>query len=311
MNTNFEQPIDELIEKIEALRNTECDPNINISEEISKLEEKCNTLTKSIFSKLTDWEKIQLSRHAKRPHTSNYINLIFNDFDELSGDRMMYDDRAIITGIAKLEHFNVAIIGHEKGRTTKNKIECNFGMAHPEGYRKAKRVMKLAEKFNLPVLTFIDTPGAYPGINAERHNQSGAIAENLLLMSELNVPIISTVIGEGGSGGALGIGVCDKLFILEYAYYSTISPEGCATILFKDSSKASSVSEVLNITSGKLKKLGLVDDVIKEPIGGAHRDHAETAKNIKSTLIEELEKLKTLPKDELLRLRHKRLAQFE
>lgn len=310
MNTNFEQPIDELIEKIEALRGADCDPSINISEEISRLEDKCNSLTKSIFSKLTDWEKIQLSRHAKRPHTSNYIKLIFEEFDELSGDRMMSDDKAVITGIAKLGSHNVAVIGHEKGRTTKEKIECNFGMAHPEGYRKAARIMRLAEKFNLPLLTFIDTPGAYPGIKAEEHNQSGAIAENLLLMSGLKVPIISTVIGEGGSGGALGIGVCDKLLILEYAYYSTISPEGCATILFKDASKANKVAEILNITSDKLKKLSLVDDVIKEPLGGAHREHLETANNIKNKLITELEYLMTLSKDELLKLRHAKIAKF-
>ncbi len=313
MNPNFldfEQPIAELEAKIEELRYVGDDSEINIGEEISKLEEKSRSLTKSIFSKLSAWQTSKLARHPMRPYTLDYVDRIFTEFQELHGDRTYADDAAIVGGMARLDGMPVMIIGHQKGRDTKENIRRNFGMPRPEGYRKALRLMKLAERFRIPVLTFIDTPGAYPGIGAEERGQSEAIARNLFEMAKLKTPIVCTVIGEGGSGGALAIGVGDRVMMLEYGTYSVISPEGCASILWKSADKAEDAAEAMGITAAKLKDLGLIDQVIREPLGSAHRDVDTTARNIKQALVDALQQMEKLGLDELLEKRYQRLLSY-
>jgi acetyl-CoA carboxylase carboxyl transferase subunit alpha len=313
MNINFldfEQPIAELEAKIQELRMVSTDADINLSEEISRLEGKCQHLIKDTFSKLTPWQVTQLARHPQRPHTIDYIPRIFTDFDELSGDRMLSSGPSIITGIAQLDGQPVVVIGHEKGRKTNEKIERNFGMPQPEDYRKALRMMKMAERFKLPIITFIDTPGAYPGIGAEERNQSEAIARNLFVLSKLKTPIICTVIGEGGSGGALAIGVGDRVFMLQYSIYSVISPEGCASILWKSAEKAPEAAEAMNLTADKILKLKLVDGIIPEPLGGAHRHYDEIAQNIKTKLVQQLNELQAYPLNKLLDERYQRLMSY-
>ena len=313
MNLNFlefEQPIAELEAKIDELRYIGDDADVNITDEVSKLEEKSRALTQSIFSGLSPWQISQLARHPQRPYTMEYIVRLFTEFHELHGDRCFADDHAIIGGLARLEGMPVMIIGQQKGRDTKEKLRRNFGMSRPEGYRKALRLMQLAEQFKLPVLTFIDTPGAYPGIGAEERGQSEAIAKNLFVMSALRTPIICTIIGEGGSGGALAIGVGDRTLMLQYSTYSVISPEGCASILWKSAEKAEDAADALGITSTRLKELGLSDRIIEEPLGGAHRDVDTTAENIKSALLEELNQLSGGSLDELVENRYKRLMAY-
>ncbi|OGT48132.1 MAG: acetyl-CoA carboxylase carboxyltransferase subunit alpha [Gammaproteobacteria bacterium RIFCSPHIGHO2_12_FULL_38_11] len=313
MNINFldfEQPIAELEAKIQELRMVGTDADINLSEEIDRLEIKCNYLIKDIFSKLTPWQIVQLARHPLRPHTIDYIPQIFTDFDELFGDRAISSGPSIIAGIARLEGQPVAVIGHEKGRKTQEKIERNFGMPQPEDYRKALRIMKMAERFQLPIITFIDTPGAYPGIGAEERNQSEAIARNLFVLSQLKTPIICTVIGEGGSGGALAIGVGDRVLMLQYAIYSVISPEGCASILWKSAEKASEAASAMQLTADRILNLGLIDGVISEPLGGAHRHVEAMAQSIKKYLIKELTQLQSYPLSSLLKERYKRLMSY-
>lgn len=313
MNINFldfEQPIAELEAKIQELRMVGTDADINLSEEISRLENKCNILIKDTFSKLTPWQVTQLARHPLRPHTIDYISRIFTEFDELHGDRALSDGPSIIAGIARLEGQPVVVIGHEKGRKTQEKIERNFGMPYPEDYRKALRIMKMAEKFKLPIITFIDTQGAYPGIGAEERNQSEAIARNLFVMSQLKTPIICTVIGEGGSGGALAIGVGDRVFMLQYSVYSVITPEGCASILWRSSEKAADAADVMGLTADKILQLHLINGVIPEPLGGAHRNYDATAQSIKKTLIQQLAELQSYPLSTLLDERYKRLMSF-
>ena len=313
MNLNFlefEQPIAELEAKIEELRFVGNDAEINIGEEIARLQDKSQSLTQSIFSNLSAWQVSQLARHPQRPYTLDYLPMIFTDFQELHGDRAYADDPAIVGGIAKLRGKPVMVIGHQKGRSTKEKLNRNFGMPRPEGYRKAKRLMELAEKFFLPILTFIDTPGAYPGIGAEERGQSEAIARNLFIMADLKVPVICTVIGEGGSGGALAIGVGDVMMLLEHSIYSVISPEGCATILWKSAEKAEDAAEALGVTSGRLKELGLIDVIINEPLGGAHRDPRMMAGNIQDSLVTELERLSSLPVGDLVSARYQRLMDY-
>jgi len=307
---DFEQPIAELEAKIEELRNVENDQDINVNKEISALKKRSDDLTQSIFSSLTSWQISQISRHPKRPYTRDYIDRIFVDFEELHGERYFADDPAIITGIGRLNKHSIAVIGHQKGRNTKERIKRNYGMPKPEGYRKALRIMRLAERFNLPILTFIDTPGAYPGIEAEERGQSEAIAKNLLVMSELKTPIISTVIGEGGSGGALAIGVADHLLMLEYSTYSVISPEGCASILWKSADKAKEAAQSMGIEAKKLKEFGLIDRIIDEPLGGAHRDFDEIAKRVKQTLVEELEQLCVKPVSQVVTQRQEKLRRI-
>lgn len=303
---DFERPIAELEAKIEELRLVGNDSEINIQDEITRLENKAKDLTESIFRSLTAWQVVQLARHPRRPYTLDYIPRIFTEFEELHGDRAFADDKAIIAGLARLDNEPVMIIGQQKGRDTKEKVLRNFGMPHPEGYRKACRFMKFAEKFNLPIITIIDTPGAYPGVGAEARGQSEAIAHNLFVMSQLKVPIICVVIGEGCSGGALGIGVGDKTLMLQYAYYATISPEGCATILWKSATKAEEAAEVMGITASRLLKLGLIDEIIPEPLGGAHRDVQKMSENIKNALIQNLRPLQKLPTEALLKKRYQR-----
>ena len=313
MNLNFlefEQPIAELEAKIDELHYIGDDADINITDEVSKLKEKSRELTETIFSNLTPWQVSQLARHPQRPYTLDYIIRIFTDFEELHGDRHYGDDHAMIGGIARLDGMPVMIIGQQKGRDTREKLQRNFGMPRPEGYRKALRLMKMAERFGMPVLTFIDTPGAYPGIGAEERGQSEAIAKNLQVMSRLKIPIICTVIGEGGSGGALAIGVGDQTLVLQYSTYSVISPEGCASILWKSAEKASDAAEALGITSGRLYELGLIDQIIPEPLGGAHRDVDVMAESIKSSLIKTLGRLKKKSTDELVEGRYKRLMSY-
>ena len=313
MNPNFlefEQPIAELEAKIEELRYVGDDTEINIGEEITRLQAKCISLTESIFSKLTSWQTSQLARHPQRPHTLDYIDRIFTDFEELHGDRAYADDKALVGGLARLEGKPVMVIGQQKGRDTKEKIRRNFGMPRPEGYRKALRLMKMAERFNIPVITFIDTPGAYPGIGAEERGQSEAIARNLFEMAALKTPIICTVIGEGGSGGALAIGVGDRIMMLQYSTYSVISPEGCASILWKSAERAQDAAEALGITSGRLKELGLIDQIIDEPLGSAYRDVDTTARNIRQALKESLENLNQMGTDKLLDARYQRLMSY-
>ncbi len=313
MNPNyldFEQPIAELEAKIEELRYVGDDTEINIGEEISKLEEKSRSLTKNIFAKLGAWQTSKLARHPMRPYTLDYIDRIFTDFQELHGDRTYADDAALVGGIARLEGMPVMVIGHQKGRDTKENIRRNFGMPRPEGYRKALRLMKMAEQFRIPILTFIDTPGAYPGIGAEERNQSEAIARNLFVMADLKTPIICTVIGEGGSGGALAIGVGDRVMMLEYSTYSVISPEGCASILWKSADKAEDAANAMGITAKILKDRGLIDQIIREPLGSAHRDIDATARNIKQALVDSLESFEKLGLEKLLETRYERLTSF-
>jgi len=307
---DFEKPIAELEAKIEELRFVENDQEIDVNKEIIALKKRSRDLTESIFSSLTPWQISQVSRHPRRPYTRDYIERIFIDFEELHGERYFADDPAIITGIGRLAGHSVVIIGHQKGRDTKERIKRNYGMPKPEGYRKALRIMRLAERFSMPVLTFIDTPGAYPGIEAEERGQSEAIARNLLVMSELQTPIISTVIGEGGSGGALAIGVADHLLMLQYSTYSVISPEGCASILWKSADKAQEAAQSLGIDAPKLKELGLIDRIIDEPLGGAHRDFDEIARRVKLILIEELEKLSATPVSQIVNQRQKKLRKI-
>ena len=313
MNLNFlefEQPIAELEAKIEELRFVGDESAISITEEIERLQAKSRALTETIFSNLGAWQVAQLARHPLRPYTLDYIPRLFTDFEELHGDRTFADDPAIVCGVARLDGRPVAVIGQQKGRDTKEKIRRNFGMPRPEGYRKALRIMKLAERFRLPIMSLIDTPGAYPGVGAEERGQSEAIARNLFEMSTLRVPIICTVIGEGGSGGALAIGVGDCVMMLQYSVYSVISPEGCASILWKSADKASEAADAMGITAERLKSLGLIDAVLKEPLGGAHRDPEATAATIKHALTDNLSHIEHISMDELLEARYKRFMSF-
>jgi len=307
---DFERPIAELEAKIEELRHVGTDTDVNINEEIGRLKTKSRALTRQIFSNLTAWQIAQLARHPQRPYTLDYIERIFTDFQELHGDRHFHDDPAIVAGLARLEGRPVMVIGQQKGRDTKQKVHRNFGMAKPEGYRKALRLMQLAERFKLPVLTFIDTPGAYPGIGAEERGQSEAIARNLLVMSRLQVPIIVTVIGEGGSGGALAIGVGDRVTMLQYSIYSVISPEGCASILWRSADKAADAAEAMGVTAPRLRELELIDGIIPEPLGGAHRDWDAVSASVKESLQSNLEQLDALSTEELLEVRYQRLVSY-
>ena len=307
---DFEQPIAELEAKIEELRYVGDDSDINISEEVSKLEKRSGELTESIFSSLNPWQVSQVARHPHRPYTLDYIERIFSDSHELHGERYFGDDPAIVAGIARLDGLPIAIIGHQKGRDIKERIKRNYGMPKPEGYRKALRIMQLAERFKLPVITLMDTPGAYPGIGAEERGQSEAIARNLLVMSELKTPIVSVVIGEGGSGGALAIGVTDNLMILQYSTYSVISPEGCASILWKSADKAADAAEAMGITAERLQQAGVVDKIIPEPLGGAHRDYETIAASVKSELKNSLNELRKLSIEDLLAQRYAKLRSF-
>lgn len=313
MNLNFldfEQPIADLEAKIEELRHVDTDSEINIDEEIDRLQAKSRELTESIFSNLSAWQIAQLARHPQRPYTLDYLGGLLTDFEELHGDRSFADDPALIGGIGRLDGRPVMVIGHQKGRTTKEKLDRHFGMPRPEGYRKALRLMGMAEKFRLPVLTFIDTPGAYPGVGAEERGQSEAIARNLYVMSRLSVPIICSVIGEGGSGGALAIGIGDRVLMLQYSTYSVISPEGCASILWKSADKAADAAEAMGITSRRLSDLDLIDRVIEEPLGGAHRDPQDTIARFKLVLQEELAALEDIEPQKLIEMRYKRLQGF-
>ncbi|HSS46208.1 MAG TPA: acetyl-CoA carboxylase carboxyltransferase subunit alpha [Burkholderiales bacterium] len=307
---DFEQPIAELEAKIEELRYVQDDSALDISEEINRLQKKSQALTKEIYSKLTAWQISQVARHPQRPYTLDYVQNLFTDFEELHGDRRFADDAAIVGGLARFNGQTVMAIGHQKGRDTKEKIRRNFGMPRPEGYRKALRLIKTAEKYGVPVLTFIDTPGAYPGVGAEERGQSEAIGRNLYVMSELRVPIVCAVIGEGGSGGALAIAVGDTILMLQYATYSVISPEGCASILWKSADKAPDAAETLGITATRLKTLGLVDKIINEPLGGAHRNHEEMMQLMKKALQDTLKQLQDKSLDELLRARFERLMGY-
>lgn len=304
---DFEQPIAELAAKIEELRKLGNDAELNVDEEIKRLEQKKIELTHSIFQSLSAWQIVQLARHPQRPYFLDYISRIFSEFDELHGDRAFSDDASIIGGVANLEAQPVVLIGQQKGRMTNEKVRRNFGMSKPEGYRKAIRLMELAERFKLPILTFIDTPGAYPGVDAEERNQSGAIAQNLQLMSQLKTPIISTIIGEGGSGGALAIGVADRILMLQYSVYSVISPEGCASILWKSAEKAPDAAEAMAMNAERLHQLKLIDVVIQEPLGGAHTDVDEMASQLKSELIKQLAALQYFSIEKLLELRFSKI----
>lgn len=306
----FEQPIADLEAKIEELRRVESDNEMQLGEEIAKLQAKCDSLTESIYRSLSPWQVAQIARHPRRPYTLDYVDQLFTDFEELHGDRAYSDDPAIVAGIGRFEGRSVAIIGHQKGRNTKENLRRNFGMPRPEGYRKALRIMELAEKFQIPVVTFIDTPGAYPGVGAEERGQSRAIAQNLYRMAQLRTPIICTVIGEGGSGGALAIGVGDHLAMLSYSTYSVISPEGCASILWKNADKAEDAADALGITSDRLQELGLVDEVISEPLSGAHRDLEETSQNMRASLQESLARFTQLEVNEMLESRFQRLTGY-
>ena len=306
----FEQPIAELEAKIDELRYVGDDSEINISEEVSRLKAKSESLTKSIFGKLSAWQIAQVARHPMRPYTEDYLRMLAPDFQELHGDRMYADDPAIIGGIGRLEGRPVMFIGHQKGRDTKERVRRNYGMPTPEGYRKAQRLMKMAEKFSLPLVTLIDTPGAYPGVGAEERGQSEAIAYSLFLMAKLKTPIISVVIGEGGSGGALAIGVGDRLLMLQYSIYSVISPEGCASILWKSADKAEDAAEAMRITADSLNEFGLVDEVLPEPLGAAHRDPESAAESIRNAVLKHLADIDKLDLDQLLEERQRRLAGF-
>jgi acetyl-CoA carboxylase carboxyl transferase subunit alpha len=307
---DFESSMAELEDKIEQLRNVQDDSALDIADELSRLSKKGEALTKDVYSKLTPWQISQVSRHPQRPYTQDYIDALFTDFEELHGDRSFADDKAIVGGLARFNGQSVMVIGHQKGRDTKEKIVRNFGMPRPEGYRKAMRLMRLAEKFEIPVMTFIDTPGAYPGVNAEERGQSEAIGRNLYEMSELRVPIICTVIGEGGSGGALAIAVGDALLMLQYSTYSVISPEGCASILWKSAEKAPEAAETLGITATRLKTLGLVDKIISEPLGGAHRDYAATMLSVKKALQDALKTVQKKPVSTMMQDRFNRLMSY-
>ncbi len=306
----FEKPIEELTAKIEELERVSQTQNIDLSKEISKLEGRRQKVTQDIFASLDPWQVIQLARHPMRPYTLDYVDSTFSLFQELHGDRMFADDRSIVAGIGKINHWNVALIGHQKGRDTREKLQRNFGMPKPEGYRKAQRVMKLAEKFGLPIVTLIDTPGAYPGIDAEERGQSEAIARSLSVMIGLRVPVISVVIGEGGSGGALAIGVCDRLIMMQYSTYSVISPEGCASILWKSPDKAPEAAAAMKITSADLEQLGLVDEIVQEPLGGAHRNCEQAAVHLTTSLIRHLDEVSNWTIPELLDKRYERLRSF-
>ncbi|MBF0620782.1 MAG: acetyl-CoA carboxylase carboxyltransferase subunit alpha [Magnetococcales bacterium] len=304
---DFERPMAELLSKIGELRHLSSNSeDMDLSSEVTKLEEQLNGLTEKTFAKLTPWQKTQLSRHPDRPYTSNYLTNTFTNFRQLHGDRNFSDDKAVLAGLAKLDNMDVMVIGHEKGRGTKEKVLHNFGMMRPEGYRKALRLMKMADKFNLPIITLIDTPGAYPGKGAEERGQAEAIARNLKEMITLRVPVISVVIGEGGSGGALGIGVANRVLMMQYAVYSVISPEGCASILWKDASKASLAAEALKITAEETMDLKIIDDIVPEPIGGAHRDQEQTGRILKDHLIRHLKELKQMPPEELAQHRYEK-----
>jgi acetyl-CoA carboxylase carboxyl transferase subunit alpha len=307
---DFEQSIADLEAKIEELRFVQDDSAVDISDEIDRLEKKGAQLTKDIYAKLTPWQVSQVARHPQRPYTLDYLSLIFTDFEELHGDRSFADDHAIVGGLARFNGQSVMVIGHQKGRDTKEKIYRNFGMPRPEGYRKALRLMKLAEKFGIPIMTFVDTPGAYPGIDAEERGQSEAIGRNLYVMAELKVPIIVTIIGEGGSGGALAIAVGDTLQMLQYSTYSVISPEGCASILWKSAEKAPEAAETMGITAQRLKTLGLVDKIVSEPLGGAHRDYPAMAQSLKKSLQDALKQVSALSTEELLATRYERLMSY-
>lgn len=315
MNINyleFEQPIADLLAHIEELKRLSADSNsgVDLTSELNQLEKKNLELTKKIFSSLSDWQISQLSRHPMRPYTLDYVQRIFTDFHELAGDRAFADDKAIVGGLARLNGRPVMVIGHQKGRDTKERTLRNFGMPRPEGYRKAMRLMKLAERFGMPVITFIDTPGAYPGVGAEERSQAGAIAESLKLMSDLTVPVVCTVIGEGGSGGALAIGVGDRVNMLEYSTYSVISPEGCASILWKSADKAPLAAEAMNITAHRIKDLGFIDNVVKEPLGGAHRNYDEMAENLKQRIETDLAELSGISADRIVEQRYSRLMKY-
>ena len=303
---DFEKPIAELEKKIQELKNFVSDKKIDLSSEVKRLEDKLEHLKKETYTNLTAWQRVQLARHPERPYTLDYISIFMTDFIELHGDRVFGDDKALVCGFAKIDNQKVMVIGHQKGRDTKENLKRNFGCAHPEGYRKALRVMEMAEEFDLPVVIFIDTPGAYPGIGAEERGQSQAIAVNLREMVKIAVPIIATVIGEGGSGGALGIGVADRVCVLENAYYSVISPEGCAAILWKDGAKAPLAAEVLKLTAPDLLKMSLIDEIVPEPLGGAHRDPQKIAMTLKEVIKRNLKELNELGKEDLLKLRYKK-----
>ncbi len=305
---DFERPIAELEAKIEELRFVGDDSEVNINEEVARLKEKSKSLTKSIFSKLSAWQVARVARHESRPYTQDYLHMIAPDFQELHGDRMYADDPAIVGGVCRIDGKAIMLIGHQKGRDTKERVRRNYGMPKPEGYRKAQRLMRMAEKFSLPIVTFIDTPGAYPGVGAEERGQSGAIAESLHMMCGLKTPIISVVIGEGGSGGALAIGVCDKLLMLQYSIYSVISPEGCASILWKSADKAEDAADAMRITAENLNEFGLVDEVLQEPCGGAHRNPKEMAEVVRNAILQSLDELGQLSTEQLLERRQQRLA---
>ena len=307
---DFEQPIAELEAKIDELRYLGDDAEINIVEEINRLRAKSRVLTKTIFATLTAWQVAQIARHPQRPYTLDYLPLVFTDFEELHGDRMYADDLAIVGGPARLDGRAVMVIGHQKGRDTKERVRRNYGMPKPEGYRKALRLMQLAERFNLPIVTLIDTPGAYPGVGSEERNQSGAIAQNLFALAGLRVPIVTAVIGEGGSGGALAIGVCDRLLMLQYAVYSVISPEGCASILWKSADKKELAADAMGITAERLAREQLVDEVLPEPLGGAHREPQVMAETLKAALLRNLDQLGQKPVEQLIEERGRRLSSF-
>jgi acetyl-CoA carboxylase carboxyl transferase subunit alpha len=307
---DFEQPIAELEEKISELRMVGTSQDVNLSEAIERLQKECDAQTKDIFSNLSPWDITRIARHPKRPYTLDYIAEVFDDFDELHGDRTYADDPSIVGGLARLGQFSVMVIGHQKGRDVKEKVRRNFGMPRPEGYRKAKRLMEMAERFSVPIVTLIDTPGAFPGIGAEERGQSEAIARNIAVMSRLKAPIISTVIGEGGSGGALAIGVCDRLNMLEYSTYSVISPEGCASILWKSAEYAADAATAMGVTAQRLQELQLIDSIIDEPLGGAHRNIPEVAASVKTRLLEDLEALVDIPLADLVEQRYQRLTAY-
>ena len=313
MNPNyldFEQPIADLEAKIQELRHASTGPAVNIEAEVRALQDKLRTRTAHIFRDLSPWQVSQMARHPQRPYTNDYVRAMCDEFEELAGDRAYSDDAAIVGGLGRIDGRSVVIIGHQKGRDTKAKVRRNFGMPRPEGYRKALRLMKMAERFKLPLLTFIDTPGAYPGIGAEERGQSEAIARNLMEMAELRTPIVCTVIGEGGSGGALAIGVGDRTLMLEYSTYSVISPEGCASILWKSADKAKDAAEQLGLTAKRLKELGLIDKIVREPIGGAHRNQSQMATRLKAVLMNELDALEQLPVEQLLARRYERIRSY-
>jgi acetyl-CoA carboxylase carboxyl transferase subunit alpha len=307
---DFEKPILELENKIEGLKSFSAEKQVDLSSEIDNLEAKLTELKKEIYSNLTPWQKVQIARHTQRPTTLDYVRLIMKDFIELHGDRLYRDDQALITGLARIEDKKVAVIGHQRGRDTKENLERNFGCAHPEGYRKAMRVMQLAQRVNLPILCFVDTRGAYPGVGAEERGQALAIAENIRDMFKLRVPVLVIIIGEGGSGGALGIGVGDKVLIMQYAYYSVISPEGCAAILWRDAKMANKAAEALKLTSEELLAFGIVDEIILEPEGGAHRDHTQAANNLKTAILKNLDAVSSMSVDALMSARYEKFRKI-